>query len=80
MTDLQFEVTPALGATYGPRIFIRCVEEEIDKEVVEKLNALCAFGGNTSSMPDQYSMWEFFNHDKIIEASLFLTDNGWRLK
>lgn len=63
---------------YRPHIQVSAPEREIPQEIVEKLNKLALWSGNTSNSPEEYSHWEFPSDGVHWYAAVnLLKGNGW---
>lgn len=66
------------GKLYGFRVFIDCREEEVPNDIRKTLDSLSIWGGSTSNIPEEYSMWEFPTDALAYSvATEFLRKEGW---
>lgn len=82
MSDKVFRCsTDTAGGAYGLRIFIAAPEHNVPCEIREELDRLSTWGGSTSNLPEEESMWEFpLDAIAYAKAHVFLRTQGWQTK
>lgn len=70
--------TDTAGGAYGLRIFIDTPEEQVEGAIRSELDRLSMWGGSTSNLPQEQSMWEFpLDGVAYAKAHVFLRTHGW---